>query len=288
MDMHKFRTQLLATAAVLALSGAAYAADMPVKAPPPVAAPVPYTNWTGFYAGLQFGGASLDSSCSTHDSEGFISEGVDSDNPCNPTSFSDGKSLRGSSSSISSAGVLGGGKVGYDWQGLLGWDRVVLGVVGEFDWTDLNGTSRQQTFVGLSDCFPCSGTGTSTATANQRLDWLASARGRFGWAFDQVLFYATGGVAWAKFNESASLTGTNDFSDWAASGSTTKTGAVAGGGFEYRVTRNVSVVGEVLWYGFGTTSVSAAANTNLGHTVYTTSFRSNDIVAGTLGVNWRF
>jgi outer membrane immunogenic protein len=181
---------------------------------------------------------------------------------------------------LSSAGVLGGGKIGYDWQGLLGWDRVVLGVVGEFDWTDLKGTSRVETAF-------CCDLGTATATASQKLDWLASVRGRFGWAFDQVLFYATGGVAWAQFKNSASLTGTFDGSDWATPEvSTTKTGAVAGGGFEYRVTPHVSVVGEVLWYGFGTTGASVFAH-NDGLT-YTTNFTSNDIVSGTLGVNWRF
>jgi opacity protein-like surface antigen len=44
---------------VLAASGFAFAADiarkMPVKAPPP--APAPVYNWTGFYVGLNAGGA---------------------------------------------------------------------------------------------------------------------------------------------------------------------------------------------------------------------------------------
>ena len=53
--MRKVRTQLLATAAVMALGSAAYAADMgvPMKAPPP--APIPYTNWQGFYVGGAIG-----------------------------------------------------------------------------------------------------------------------------------------------------------------------------------------------------------------------------------------
>jgi opacity protein-like surface antigen len=44
------------TALVLAASGSAFAADTPVKAPPSAPAPVPYT-WTGFYGGIEFGGA---------------------------------------------------------------------------------------------------------------------------------------------------------------------------------------------------------------------------------------
>jgi hypothetical protein len=38
--MNKLRTQLLITTAAIVLSGAAYAADMAIKAP--VAAPIPY------------------------------------------------------------------------------------------------------------------------------------------------------------------------------------------------------------------------------------------------------
>jgi outer membrane immunogenic protein len=272
--MHSFRTQLLASTAILVLSGAAYAADMPVKAPPPLAPVAPVINWTGFYVGAQFGGASLDPSCHTNSAESF-GEAL----PCNEfSSDSEGAVSRSSSHSLSSAGVLGGGKIGYDWQGLLGWDRVVLGVVGEFDWTDLNSSSQIQS-VDFEDRL-------ATATANERLDWLASARVRGGWAFDNVLFYATGGVAWARIKESASVSGTFEgIGDFATpETSTTKTGAVAGGGFEYRVTPHVSVVGELLWYGFGSRDTSAVVH----GTTYTTQFTNQDILAGTLGVNWRF
>jgi outer membrane immunogenic protein len=270
--MHKFRTQLLTTTAVLALSGAAYAADLPVKAPPPVAPVAPVTNWTGFYVGAQFGGASLDPSCNTTATgEGaFIFHAL----PCqNNNQFPADLS---NSTSLSTAGVLGGGRIGYDFQW---WDRLVVGVVGQFDWTDLKGTSQITSFNGSGSL--------ATATASEKLDWLASARGRVGWAFDNVLFYATGGVAWARFKDSASFGGTDDPDDaWATpETSTTKTGAVAGGGFEYRWTPHVSVVGEFLWYGFGGSSVSAVNHEGI---VYTTSFHSQDIVAGTLGLNYRF
>ena len=63
--MKRLRTHLLATAAVTALSGAAYAADMgpALKAPPP--APIPYTGWQGFYLGGAIGAARLNATGNT-------------------------------------------------------------------------------------------------------------------------------------------------------------------------------------------------------------------------------
>jgi outer membrane immunogenic protein len=280
MDMHKFRTQLLVTTAILALSGAAYAADMPVKAPPPPMAPA-VIPWTGFYAGLQIGGASYEPSCHSSATGPFDFEGATlADRGLDPC-FTRGANLGEfpQSGSLSSASVIGGGKVGYDWQ----WGWAVLGVVGDFDWTHLSGTSQ------IFDTFDPG----SALSASDRINWIASARGRIGWTFgalDNFLVYATGGVAWA--NIKASTSGIFADGDVLFSGQTssTKTGAVAGAGMEYRVTPHVSVVGEVLWYGFGSTTVNAPVNpafTCCGE-VYTTQFNHQDVVSGTLGVNYRF
>src|SRR5258705_13303040 len=53
------RRYLLSTVSALAVSGAASAADLPLKAPPPAAAVV---SWTGFYLGAHGGVAWLDAS----------------------------------------------------------------------------------------------------------------------------------------------------------------------------------------------------------------------------------
>jgi outer membrane immunogenic protein len=268
--MHNIRTQLLVTAAMLALSGAAYPAELPVKAPPPVAPAAPVTNWTGFYVGAQIGGAGFDPSCSTTYPLG---NAVDGDGPCEP--FFSGKAFR--TSSFSSTAFIGGAKIGYDWEF---WSHAVVGVVGDFDWTNLHAT-QYTTFTPAPAVL--------NSSASEKIDWLASVRGRLGWAFDSVLFYATGGVAWTQIKNNESeifpLAGTT-ISNFAGQSSTDKTGVVAGGGFEYRFTPNLSVVGELLWYDFGTTSISVA-NAGFGGTI-TTQFNNNDILVGTLGANWRF
>jgi len=162
------------------LTSAAYAADMPVKAPP--LAPVPYVaNWTGFFAGLQIGGASFEPSCRSDPLT--VSHGLD---VC-ATDF-DGAQHTGS---IGSASVIGGGKIGADYQ----WDRVGLGIVGEFDClqNSFQTTATKFATFGLTEFFPG-----DTLTGSDHIDWLASARLRAGWAFDNVLLYATGGVAWTQ------------------------------------------------------------------------------------------
>jgi len=268
--MHKLITQLLAATAVLAFSGAGYAADMAIKAPPPVAPALPpVANWTGFYIGAQVGGAAFDPSCSStaSPSSDFF--------PCSPFFVTSGKE-RATSNFFHDTAFIGGGKIGYDWQF---WGHAVVGVVGDFDWTNLNG-SQQVTFPTAPGFI---------GSASEKIDWLASARGRLGWAFDSVLFYATGGVAWAQIKNSASFTfpGSDSIFDFAGQSSSSETGVVAGGGFEYRVSQNLSVVGELLWYDFGTTSIRAPAPA-APPLIFTTQFNNQDILVGTLGANWRF
>jgi hypothetical protein len=51
------RNLLLSSAALAALTGAVHAADLPSQAPPPVYVPPPVFTWTGFYLGINGGGA---------------------------------------------------------------------------------------------------------------------------------------------------------------------------------------------------------------------------------------
>ena len=73
------------------------------------------------------------------------------------------------------SGGLIGGTIGYNWQ--VG--QLVIGAEGDIDWSGMGGTSTVL-------CPP----GCTT-----RNDWLATVRGRVGYAFDRFLPYLTGGLA---------------------------------------------------------------------------------------------
>jgi outer membrane immunogenic protein len=96
---------LLAGIAVAALSGAsAFAADMPVKVPPPA----PVFNWTGFYLGIEGGGGWADT---------------------RHTNVING----GNSGTVGIDGGLFGGTYGYNWQS-GSW---VFGLEGDFSWSGI-------------------------------------------------------------------------------------------------------------------------------------------------------
>ena len=155
-----YRKILLASVGAIALTGsAAFAADLPSRAPPPVyLPPVPIFTWTGIYVGAQIGGAW--GSGSSH----FNAFDPDTD------TFVD-RSFGGSPS-----GVIGGGHVGFDYQ-IPTWNwfsssGVVIGVEGSVDGSSLSKT----TTVTLPGIFLTSG----TATANASADVQGSICGRLG------------------------------------------------------------------------------------------------------------
>ena len=81
-------------------------------------------------------------------------------------------------------GYIGGGQIGYNWQAAA-W---VFGVEGDFQ-----GSSARDTKVCLSFC-----TGGGGVIADQRLPWLATARGRVGYSVGSTLFYGTAGYAYGE------------------------------------------------------------------------------------------
>jgi outer membrane immunogenic protein len=100
----------LALIGLMALAGSAAAADLARRAPAPYYPPAPaYVayNWTGFYVGLNGGGAF---GSSTWDSTG----------------------------SRDISGGLVGGTIGYNYQ----WGQAVFGVEGDIDWASISGSTN--------------------------------------------------------------------------------------------------------------------------------------------------
>jgi outer membrane immunogenic protein len=79
-------------------------------------------------------------------------------------------------------GAIAGGHIGADRQ----FGHIVVGLVGDFEWADGDGQSVADNNAAVF----------GRAEAN----WQGSIRGRVGAAFDRVLVYGTGGLAFANYD----------------------------------------------------------------------------------------
>jgi outer membrane immunogenic protein len=181
---------LLASVAVMCAMGSATAADMPVKAPPPVAV----FSWSGCYLGGNLGFGSGRQDQTRIDQIGVgpapVTEGSETD-----------------------VTFVGGGQVGCDYQFAGGF---VLGARGQFDWGDINGSHALTLIPGF--------------TMFDRTRNIYTATGRVGWAINNnMLFYGQGGGAWARNSDALFGPGPPPFlsesATWTASGWTIGFGA---------------------------------------------------------------
>jgi len=121
------------------------------------------------------------------------------------------------------SGGLIGGTIGYNYQAGL----AVFGIEADLDWARLNGSAI------------CAG---GAAVCQIRNNWLGTARGRIGYAFDRFLPYLTAGAAFGDLRASVPGAGTTDV---------TKVGWTVGAGLEYAVNHNWSVKAEYLYVDLG-------------------------------------
>jgi outer membrane immunogenic protein len=251
--MKTIRTQLLATAAVLALGGSAYAADMGLPAKAPAPAPIPYVNWQGWYIGALVGAARLNESATHVGAMANDGLGV-----CN--------TYNAGACSTSATGVLAGVEVGYDWQ-----DRYfVYGVVADWTWTGLKHSHTHST-------------GTTAWTHQAKVDWLASFRGRMGLALDSTMVYFTGGLALAELKSSATEFLSTTALDF-GSLSTVQVGWVAGLGVEHKFNQNWSGKAELLYYDLGRKTATGPSIAG-GH--YATEF-THEVIVGRVGLAYHW
>src|SRR5215468_6472717 len=133
----------LAAVSLVATCAAATAADL--SRPPVIQAPQPYAGWSGFYLGLNVGGA-IGNGRSDFSVGGVTFATVNNSLP----------------------GAIGGGQAGYNWQ----TGMTVFGVETDFQAANLKGTlTAPCAFVcGLP----------LTATYSQKVPWFGTVRGRVG------------------------------------------------------------------------------------------------------------
>jgi outer membrane immunogenic protein len=148
--------------------------------------------------------------------------------------------------STSLNGFLIGGTLGGNYQ--IG--QFVVGLEGDGDYDSINNTTP--------------------FGATYKSNWLATVRGRAGYAWDRVLFYGTGGAAFAPVAHGGAP---------AFTGNTTMTGWTVGGGIEYAFLPNWTAKAEYLYINFPSQNLSLPA-LNLG-------FKTTDNVVRA-GVNYKF
>jgi outer membrane immunogenic protein len=270
------RTLFRATIALVTLSacGSALAADLAVKAPDRATPPIPVYNWSGFYVGANAGGAwgNFDPTTSTV----LAPNGYFCDVCVSPVNAAGIQTIK-------PATFTGGVQAGVNWQA----GSVVFGGEVDFNSFHLNGSAS------TTALYIPTAPGTLTVTSAAHTDWLLTARGRLGFAANNWLFYATGGLAVTN------LEGGFTFSDngvppglEAASLSKTKLGYTVGGGVEAGLWGNWSIKAEYLYVNFSSESVVGfitsvpvafgAANNPFTHTI---DLKANIV---RVGLNYRF
>jgi outer membrane immunogenic protein len=242
------RKTVIAAAAAFALAsgamvGQAAAADLDfMPAPPP---PVFVPTWAGFYVGghLGYGEGTSD----YRQDVDIFSNAVVAVIPPFLNTFRD---------SVNPSGIIGGVQGGYNWQ----MNNFVLGIEGDISLADWGASSRVfDTDAGdLGGPF---GDDRVFGTSSTDIDFLASVRGRVGYAMNSVLIYGTGGVAWAEGDAKARMVAIEDgdvVAEASGTGSLSDVGWVAGAGLAWMVipqTMSVGVEGLYYWFKDSTTLI---------------------------------
>lgn len=168
------------------------------------------------------------------------------------------------------SGVVGGLHVGYTHQ----ITNVIFGIEGGYNWSSLSNTTRllipepelevnpassaaaqarTQAIIDALAAGTTSFAGDPEISLSSALGDIKTLKGRIGVSSGNILLYGVGGAAWSNYR--ASLTSPPGFSGGQVSGTVNwgkdVSGWVAGGGFEYKISTNLSLRAEALHYDFG-------------------------------------
>jgi outer membrane immunogenic protein len=256
-------------------SGSAVAADLPVKAPAPVAE----FSWTGCYLGGYAGGAESARYVNAVDptaTAGVLAVGAGAA----PRFYSANANAvnAGAFSYPLKAMVTGGGTVGCNWQAGA---MVVLGAEAEGGYLNLTNSAV--------DPYSAGGDTTAKTTIG---NWFAAGTGRIGISTGSLLIYTKGGVGFTDLKSTVVDTcitapcGTNTLN---ASFSKERGFGVIGGGFEKAFGDQWSVKAEYLFLALSTTyQVCGAGGGSVAGTNFCSSHSIDGIHTAKVGVNYRF
>ncbi|MGN6750533.1 MAG: outer membrane protein [Xanthobacteraceae bacterium] len=200
---------------VIGLGGSALAADLPPSPAPPrapatyVPAVLPVYNWAGVYVGIN-GGWGWGNVKYTANAVG---------------------AFPGTTGSLHDNGGIVGGTLGANFQA----GAFVFGVEGDWDYSGIN-TGTTASICNFSG---------QCQTGN---NWLATVRGRAGYAADRALFYLTAGGAFADVQTNFNGVTTKH----------TQSGWTAGAGLEWAFADNWTAKIEYLYVNLGNGSVTCA------------------------------
>jgi outer membrane immunogenic protein len=260
-------TSVIAVSAFAAIAGISSASAADLAARPYTKAPVivdPGYNWSGFYIGGNVG-----YSWGRERTDGTLTgtQNVSVFRTAGPNLISSVTTPLATQSLFGRAdmnGVIGGGQIGYNWQA-SNW---LFGLEADFQGSDERATADICTVAGCP-------LGSSVLTANYKLDWFGTARGRVGFlATDRVLLYATGGLAYGHFAANAPLVPLS----WGS----TRAGWTVGAGAEAAIDRNWSVKVEYLYMDLGNIGSSGATATTSTNALNTPSQGFNTVTTTTL------
>ena len=286
------RCALLASAGAMALTGAAFAADL--RAPPPVILPPPPA-WTGLYVGINAGGTwSSSTTINTTTADIFGNPGVNGGPPAGVASAA----LATGSVPVNHSGFIGGGQVGYNYQFYNSW---VAGIEADIQGVAASNSAHLVFSQGAVAGLPANPID-QNLSSSARGDFLGTVRGRLGFTITPTLLvYGTGGLAYGQTDSSTSITQIienapavpNHYSSF-GSISNSRVGWTAGGGGEWLFAPNWSVKVEYLYYNLGsvTYGLTPLQNFTTAGTLFTsgapfsrTTFRGNIVRAG---LNYHF
>lgn len=219
---------------------AAIAALIPVSALTQTAAQhkTEATNWTGFYVGLNVGGAIGSSNAQT-------STIVSTTEPSLVASAVQQFNSTGNQN-LTPKGYAGGLQFGYNRQIASKW---VLGAEADYGAFVTNDSVSETTVL------TCCATDTFTIAQKVSTDWLSTVRLRAGHALTRrSLLFVSGGAAETQLHYSSLLTEIEDAINESASPSVLKTGWIVGGGGEFALNKRWSARAEYLYSDFGSVS----------------------------------